>query len=57
MKVSNHGDDGLGYEIVKAVNNGEIIEPLTYEKIKIYCSKKGLNATNYKIRLDVLMFL
>ncbi|WP_226536417.1 HNH endonuclease [Fictibacillus halophilus] len=49
--MSKHGDDGLGYEIVKAVNNGEIIEPLTYEKIKIYCSKRGLNATKNHMRV------
>jgi hypothetical protein len=37
--------EGLGYEIIKAVNNGEIIEPITSKKVKEFCEKNGLNPT------------
>lgn len=40
--MAKHGE-GLGAEIVKAVNNGEIIEPITINKVKEYCQKVGLN--------------
>lgn len=49
--MAKHGAEGLGYEIVKAVINGEIKEPLTYEKIKKYCNIKGINATDSHLRV------
>jgi predicted HNH restriction endonuclease len=49
--MAKHGADGLGYEIVKAVIDGEIKEPLTYEKIKKYCNKKGINAKDSHLRV------
>ncbi|MGG1597829.1 hypothetical protein, partial [Paenibacillus naphthalenovorans] len=33
--VEKHGE-GLGYEIVKAVINGDIIEPITFQKVRGY---------------------
>ncbi|WP_156922442.1 hypothetical protein [Cohnella thermotolerans] len=33
--VAKHGE-GLGYEIVKAVINGDIIEPITFQKVRGY---------------------
>jgi hypothetical protein len=49
--MGKHGDEGLGFEIVKAVRNGYIKEPLTYEKIMKYCNIKGINATDSHIRV------
>lgn len=46
-----HGDGGLGYEIVKAVNSGEITEPITYEKIKLFCKKNNIDATEKHMRV------
>ncbi|WPC42385.1 HNH endonuclease [Clostridium sp. JS66] len=45
-----HGE-GLGYEIVKAVNNGEIIEPITAEKVTELCKIKKFNATKNHIKV------
>ncbi|WP_079914142.1 HNH endonuclease [Paenibacillus sp. 32352] len=39
-----HGE-GLGYEIVKAVLSGEIIEPITFQKVKAYCERSGIHAS------------
>jgi hypothetical protein len=44
--MAKHGDEGLGIEIVKAVRNGDIKEPVTYEKVKAYCNKMGIHATD-----------
>jgi hypothetical protein len=42
--MTKHGE-GLGLEIVKGVNQGILIEPLTTKKVKDFCKLKGLNAT------------
>lgn len=42
---------GLSNEIVKAVVNGEIIEPITFIKIKNYCNKKEIAATVNQMRV------
>ncbi len=42
--MAKHGE-GLGLEIVKGVLKGEIIEPITYDKVKKYCNKNGLIAS------------
>jgi len=43
--------EGLGNEVVKAVLNGEIIEPITYEKVKKYCNKNGILASENHMRV------
>lgn len=48
--MAKHGE-GLGYEIVKAVNNGEIIEPITYKKVRTFCESNGLNYTQKHMRV------
>lgn len=48
--MAKHGE-GLGYEIVKGVLAGEIIEPITYEKVKAFCEDKGLEATVSHMRV------
>jgi predicted HNH restriction endonuclease len=50
-EMVKHGESGLGYEIIKAVNQGEIIEPLTYQKIKRYCKDYGIPASDNHIRV------
>lgn len=45
-----HGE-GLGYEIVKAVLNGDIIEPITFQKVKDYCETSGIQATESYMRV------
>lgn len=47
--MAKHGE-GLGYEIVKAVHNGEIEEPITFHKVKSFCSQKGLNVSDNHMR-------
>lgn len=42
--MSKYGE-GLAKEIVKAVNNGEIQEPLTQEKVKELCKAKNYKCT------------
>ena len=42
--MSKYGE-GLAKEIVKAVNNGEIQEPLTRKKVKELCKKKDYKCT------------
>lgn len=42
---------GLGYEIVKAVNNGEIVEPITYEKVKELCKRNDPNYSDKYLRV------
>lgn len=42
--MAKHGE-GLGYEIVKAVISGEIIEPITFQKVKDFCNKSGIQAS------------
>jgi len=49
--MAKHGDSGLGYEIVKAVINGGIFEPITFEKVKSYCEKKGIQASESHMRV------
>jgi len=44
-------EEGLGLEIVKAVNNGDIIEPITYEKVTNFCSKNGILANENYVRV------
>ncbi|MGF3104535.1 hypothetical protein [Rossellomorea sp. DUT-2] len=48
--MAKHGE-GLGYEIVKGVLAGEIIEPITYEKVKMFCEDKGIEATVSDMRV------
>lgn len=48
--MAKHGD-GLGYEIVKAVINGEIIEPITFKKVKAFCDKSGIRASENHMRV------
>lgn len=42
---------GLSNEIVKAVVNGEIIEPITFDKIKKYCDEKRIAANENHMRV------
>lgn len=49
--MAKHGDSGLGFEIVKAVINGDIIEPITYEKIKHFCEKNKIDASERSMRV------
>lgn len=45
--MSKYGE-GLGKEIVKGVKNGELDEPLTTVKVRLFCAKKGWNPSeNY----------
>lgn len=48
--MAKHGD-GLGYEIVKAVINGEIIEPITFQKVKDFCNRNGIQASKSHMRV------
>lgn len=48
--MAKHGD-GLGYEIVKAVINGDISEPITFEKVKLFCKKNDIDATENHMRV------
>src|SRR5687768_5197525 len=50
-RMAKHGDQGLGYEIVKAVLNGGITEPITFEKVKKYCKRKGMLASENHMRV------
>lgn len=52
IKVAKHGD-GLGYEIVKAVISGEIIEPITLQKVKDFCERSGIQASDNHIRVTL----
>ncbi|WP_278739575.1 HNH endonuclease [Paenibacillus macerans] len=45
-----HGE-GLGYEIVKAVISGEIIEPITFQKVKEFCNTNGIQASQNHMRV------
>lgn len=45
--------EGLGLEIVKAVNSGEIEEPITFEKVKAFCEKNGLRPTDNQMRVTL----
>lgn len=47
--MAKHGE-GLGYEIVKAVNSGDIIEPITADKVMELCREKGFEATENHIK-------
>ena len=40
MGKSRYGE-GLGKEIIKAINNGELIEPISTQMIKQFCKSKG----------------
>lgn len=48
--MSKYGE-GLAREIIKAVNRGDIIEPITYKKIEQFCSNNGLAATENQMRV------
>ncbi|GAB6180364.1 hypothetical protein JCM14036_16830 [Desulfotomaculum defluvii] len=43
--------EGLGNEIVNAVNNGEISEPLDYKKVESFFKKKGYSVPENYIRV------
>ncbi|MED1646024.1 HNH endonuclease [Brevibacillus agri] len=45
-----HGE-GLGFEIVKAVINGEIIEPITFQKVRDFCNRNGIQASENHMRV------
>ncbi|MGM0789915.1 HNH endonuclease [Bacillus infantis] len=49
--MTKHGDKGLGFEIVKAVISGEIKEPITTEKVRSFCEKKEIHASENLIRV------
>jgi 5-methylcytosine-specific restriction endonuclease McrA len=49
--MAKHGDSGLGFEIVKAVNNGKIIEPITFEKVKRFCKRNKIDASENHMRV------
>lgn len=49
--MAKHGDSGLGYEIVKGVMEGEIAEPITFDKVKRYCKIKGIQASENHMRV------
>ena len=49
--VAKHGNKGLGYEIVRAVINGDITEPITFDKVKSYCKAKGIEASENHMRV------
>lgn len=51
--MAKHGDEGLGYEIVKAVVKGDIIEPITFKKIKDYCNTYGIHASENYMRVTL----
>ncbi|MCM3163270.1 HNH endonuclease [Metabacillus litoralis] len=49
--MAKHGNSGLGYEIVKAVANGAILEPITYEKVKLFCEVNKIDASEKHMRV------
>ncbi|MFD0619679.1 HNH endonuclease [Paenibacillus sp. GCM10027629] len=49
--MAKHGEEGLGNEIVKAVVNGEIIEPITFKKVKDFCNRNGIKASENHMRV------
>jgi 5-methylcytosine-specific restriction endonuclease McrA len=49
--MAKHGEEGLGYVLVKAVINGDIKEPLTYEKIKKYCNENSIDAKENHLKV------
>lgn len=49
--MAKHGDSGLGSEIVKAVNNGEIREPITFDKVKRFCKQNEIGASENHMRV------
>lgn len=49
--VAKHGNKGLGYEIVRAVINGDITEPITFDKVKSYCKANGIEASENHMRV------
>jgi len=49
-KVVKYGE-GLGYELVKAVIEGEIIEPITFQKVKDFCKRNGIPASENHMRV------
>lgn len=46
--MAKHGE-GLGYEIVKGVLAGEIIEPITYEKVKAFSNSYDWAFSDLKV--------
>jgi predicted HNH restriction endonuclease len=48
--MAKHGE-GLGYEIVKAVINGEIIEPINFQKVRDFCNRNGIQASENHMRV------
>jgi len=49
--MAKHGDGGLGFEVVKAVICGDLIEPITFEKVKSYCNRKKIQASDNHMRV------
>lgn len=49
--MAKHGDSGLGFEIVKAVNMGEILEPITFDKVKRFCKHNDIEASENHMRV------
>ncbi len=49
--MAKHGNGGLGFEIVNAVISGEITEPITFDKVKSYCKRKGIQASENHMRV------
>ncbi|MCM3390242.1 HNH endonuclease [Ureibacillus chungkukjangi] len=49
--MARQEDSGLGYKIVEAVRSGEIIEPITYEKIKLFCEINSIDAPESYMRV------
>lgn len=49
--MAKHGESGLGNEIVKAVINGDIIEPITFDKVKHYCNENNIDASENHMRV------
>ncbi|SEW31459.1 hypothetical protein [[Clostridium] fimetarium] len=48
--MSKYGE-GLGIELVKAVNKGELLEPVTTKKIREYCEVKNWKPSNSYINV------
>jgi predicted HNH restriction endonuclease len=49
--MAKHGKEGLGYEIVKAVLKGDIVEPITYNKVKQFCLNNNISASENHMRV------
>ncbi|WP_430789132.1 HNH endonuclease [Virgibacillus flavescens] len=49
--MAKYGDSGLGYEIVRAVNNGYMVEPITHEKVRLFCEKNKIDVSESHMRV------